>query len=523
MGNEPKKTIEDQKNKKENQIKNKNDNNKNLQSKNPININKNVSNLNNNNITNENSSEIFNKINIFNSILIMMNNISYMNEYFSKLEIKDTISDCENHNQPFCLTSILYYINKFMWNNNDKDLIGKNDLNKKYSNYFNTFSNNNSKNANYEKFCYDIKNAGFILQSIYSTINTELTKEKKKPFKPKFNEKHPILSNYYNSFFEKNNSKISDLFIGHYVIQTICQNCQSKIHKYNYFYYLNFDSNNINKYSINNNPLQMSCMNFNNNFMINPMMNNNFMNVNPLGISYNNVPNNTNYTNNQNINITDYFNNIIPKCFNKKYQIFCNVCCMNTYYEDIYNIYSLPNILSLEFSNNEKCNFILQDELNLQKCTQFYPDKSNGIYKLISIICQISYNMKFICYCFNHKKCLWYSYTDGSINEIEKMDINAIPILAFYQCGTNLENYKKIEIENVDKICLNIRLLSGDKKIFFNKNSTIGKLKQYISSTFKPGNITRLLINGEIADNNKILSEYQNNITNDLNVIVQLG
>lgn len=494
MGNEPKKGTENKNNKEGNQIGN---------------------NKNDNNITNENSNTIFNKINIFNSVLIMMNNISYMNEYFSKLEIKETISDCENHNQPFCLTSILYYINQFMWNNDGKDLINKNNLNKKYNNYLNSFSNNN------ENFCYDIKNAGFILQSIYSTINTELTNEKKKPFKPQFNEKHPILSNYYNSFFEKNNSKISDLFIGHYVKQTICQNCQSKIHKYNHFYYLTFDSKNISKYSVNNNPLQMNYINFNNNFINNPMMNNNFMNVNPLGIIYNNTPNNIN-TNNQNINITDYFNNVIPKCFNKKYQIFCNVCGMNTYYDDIYNIYSLPNILSLEFSNNEKSNFVLQDELNLQKCTQFYPENSNGIYKLVSIICQISHNMKFICYCFNHKKCNWYSYSDGRINKVGKMDINAIPILAFYQCSTHLKKYKNIKIENVDKISLNIRLLSGNKKIFFNKNSTIEQLKQHISSSFNPGNITRLLINGEIADNNKILSEYQNNITNDLNVIVQL-
>ena len=34
---------------------------------------------------------------------------------------------------------------------------------------------------------------------------------------------------------------------------------------------------------------------------------------------------------------------------------------------------------------------------------------------------------------YNHKDELWYSYTDGKINKVENMDINAIPLVLVYQ------------------------------------------------------------------------------------------
>ena len=358
------------------------------------------------------------------------------------------------------------------------------------------------------------------MEFIYSTINKELTQENKNPIQYFFNEKHPLLSNYYNTFFKNNNSKISDLFIGHYVTQTICQNCNGKIHKYNFFYYLNFNSKNISIYYTNINPIEKSCINLNNNFMINAMQMNN-MCINPMQMSFNNFQKNNNM--NQNINIMDYFKYVIPKCYNKTFQNYCNNCCMNTYYNEIFNIYSLPSILTIELSNNENCNFILQDELDLQNCTVYYPEKSEGIYKLISILCQISYNEKFICYCFNSNKNLWYSYTDGKINEVEKMDISAIPLLAFYQCKNKIKEYKNIKRDDTDKICLNIKVANiKTKKLFFNKNNTIQDLIQYISSNFNIGNISKLLINGEQVNNNQILSDIPSNNSGVLDILIIL-
>ena len=80
--------------------------------------------------------KIFEKINIFNSILIMLNNIKEINDVFSDINGKDIIQNCEKKYRSNCLTSILYCLNKYMWDNEDKKEISEEELYNKYLNLF---------------------------------------------------------------------------------------------------------------------------------------------------------------------------------------------------------------------------------------------------------------------------------------------------------------------------------------------------------------------------------------------------
>ena len=62
---------------------------------------------------------IFENINIFNSLLIMMNNISFINDDFLREKSKNIINNCDFNNE-YCLSSILYHMNRKMWNYQDK-------------------------------------------------------------------------------------------------------------------------------------------------------------------------------------------------------------------------------------------------------------------------------------------------------------------------------------------------------------------------------------------------------------------
>ena len=75
--------------------------------------------------------EVYENINIFNSILISLNNNSLINKYF-QVQRDEQISQLEKNNQ-YCLSSILYYLNKFLWQDY-YNLITKSNLIKKYIN-----------------------------------------------------------------------------------------------------------------------------------------------------------------------------------------------------------------------------------------------------------------------------------------------------------------------------------------------------------------------------------------------------
>ena len=145
----------------------------------------------------------------------------------------------------------------------------------------------------------------------------------------------------------------------------------------------------------------------------------------------------------------------------------------------------------------------------------------------MSVLCQISYNQKFICYCANPNNGLWYSYTDGKINKVEKMDTNAIPLILMYQYRGNISyEYNPIKREDFNKICLNIRFQNGIQpmKLFFNKDITIKKVKNQIVSILSSKNIGNiqysLIINGNMTDDNKNFLNIDAN--EEMNIILLL-
>ena len=94
-------------------------------------------------------------------------------------------------------------------------------------------------------------------------------------------------------------------------------------------------------------------------------------------------------------------------------------------------------------------------------------------YYLISILCQIN-QKEFILYNFNYKNGLSYAYENEKISKVEKMDINAIPLILIYQLKSTMEfEYKNIKIEEI--VHLKVKFSNGRQmqKMGFPKYSLI--------------------------------------------------
>ena len=254
----------------------------------------------------------------------MLNNEKEINNYFSNN--KGIIKKCEEKNKNKCLSSILYYINKYMWDDEEKTEINEDKLYTDYKNYINLFSEkvftNNPKDIN----CYkNIENLQNIQENIYKSINMELTSVNKKSTIQYNDVMHPILSKYFNSFIIKNNSEISKHFLGHFIYTSYCTNCVKSSnyishHGYKPFYSLLFNLELVNKF-----------YNPDNNYKNTP------------------TPTPTPTPKNKNFNIIDCFNYyFIEKDNNITNKVRCDLCkCFSKITK--YFIYCLPNILTILF------------------------------------------------------------------------------------------------------------------------------------------------------------------------------
>ena len=426
---------------------------------------------------------VFEKINIFNSILIMMNNISYINKYLSEIK-EDEIINLEK-NEKNSLSCILYYINKYLWDYNYKSKVSENDLLIKYKNFVEFYSNSAKDTFNPDKFFYETQNIEIVTNFIYEQINSELShllKDKKINFNG-----DDKLTKFLNNFFQKNKSVISDNYIGFYQKNKICISCQRKAQLYGM-------NSNI---EINYFPFNLIT------FKINEIFN--------FYLNYK-CP----------INLDKCFNYVFCQKNKSSYNSFCNYCYIYTIKNESFSILSLPKILTIVLSNNdEKYNFILQDELNL---IQYINYPSNAIYKLISVLCINTYNQKFICYCNNPNNGLWYSFSDGRIDNDVKIDINSKPLLLIYQIKESMDNkYKSIKRDDINKISLNIKFSNGMEqlKLNFNKNNTFEKvIKQILTHKNLKKEKLSLLIDGKKVNETQKLSEVLNSYDNNVLAIV---
>lgn len=393
-----------------------------------------------------------------------------------------------------------------MWNNKDKSKISIDSLSKKYSDFINCYTKTYCNQSNPGTYCNDIHNLELIINFIYKKINDELTSESHHNYNSNtIWNRNDTLSMFLNEFMKNHKSFISDIFIGFYQNKKICANCENKKQRYSITINNNIEYN----YSF------FSCINFNLD-----EIKNYFTNINK---NYMNNSNNIYYSN-FNVQINNYINLDLNNCFyysffenNKKYESYCNYCFLNTQQCEFSLIYSLPKILTIILSNYKDCNFIIKDELDLKdyaiNCVY------EPIYYLISILCQISYNEKFIIYCINPNNGLWYSYSDNKIEIVQQMDINAIPLVFIYQLKHYINyNYNTIQRDN-NTLKLNVKFNNGISpiNIIFNKYNTIKDVIHQISSIKNLGDTPiKLLIGGKIAHEDETLL----NITENGSVIL---
>ena len=425
------------------------------------------------------SCEIFNKINIFNAILISLNNNSFIDKLF-KMQKHEQILLLEKNNK-YCLSSILYYSYKFLWETNYNPGITKEDLIKKYNEFIKVYSESNcSGNMDKEKYCSDINNIVLIIEFIYSKLNTEFIQVKKinniNKNNCNFFNQNDACNIYLNNFFQNNISFISDNFVGFYQQEINCNNCQSRSYfynmpyspTYNYSYYthINFDLNEVNNF----------LNRFNSNFVVNK---------------------------NININLDNCFN----YTFNQKFKtsnIFCNNCFTIFKYQSM-RIFSLPKIFTIILTNNDY-NFIIQEELDLNKYA--ITAQENMVYYLISILCKINSN-EFILYNFNHKDSQWYSYYNGKITKVYKFGINEIPLVLIYQLKSEMKfEYKSLTIE--EKAFLKVKFSNRkEEKMAFPKHclikNVIARIGKHLDVDVKK--IT-IIINAQKPNDYDLLSKY---------------
>ena len=180
--------------------------------------------------------------------------------------------------------------------------------------------------------------------------------------------------------------------------------------------------------------------------------------------------------------------------------------------------------MTIILSNNDNCNFILEDEINVKQYSNNYI--GDGNYCIVSILCQLIYNGKFICYCINQNNGSWYSYVDGEINEVKSMDINAKPIIILYQAKKTFGfNYQSIVRDDLNKVLLNIRFSNGINpiQICFNKDTLIKRVIEQISSLTKlEEDKMRIALNGDYPKRDQKLSEVlpKNKIKADITVYI---
>ena len=468
-------------------------------------------------IFNENQEDLSNSpnyfsvlqsINIFNSVLIILNNVSFVIDYFS-FNVDNIIQNYKLNN-PYCLTKIVYYINKYLWKTDGYLNISENHIIEKYQDYITHFCEfNNINNSQPQNYCYDPRNSIKIYNFIYDTINSELTRVNGPKMNNNYNNYDPKLLRYLNNINRTCNSILSENFMGLYRYQTYCDYCMQRVKSYGFhynydydyqaFYEITFNLSEINYYYKYKDSFQLAQRNagFNNNF--------------------NNVS--------QNIHLDQCFD----YTFNKHNKIalieYCDSCFLNRNKSRYNLIYSPPNILTLILTNNEyneNFKFLFQDELNIKK--YIINSNNNGVYLLISCLCRHSNTGNYICYCINPKDSYWYIYSDVGINRVEEIDENAIPLILFYQTKSTISfEYKNIMIINeLYEICLNIKFSNGmqPKNFTFNKESTIKKIIEKILSTINLiGAKGSLLINGQNAIEKEKLSKYLEKNNNVLLVI----
>ena len=165
---------------------------------------------------------LFDNYNIFDSFLVILNNNSYINKYLAKNQNK--IYNSQKRTQ-YCLSIILYYINKYLWTASAEDIKSKDELKILYLKFLDCYVQVNCKNQNQDSYLYDTNNLYNIIGFIFQRINEELTNEKKKDVKiQEFKTGNIQLNKFLNNYTKSHISVVSDYFTGFLLEETTCPN-----------------------------------------------------------------------------------------------------------------------------------------------------------------------------------------------------------------------------------------------------------------------------------------------------------
>ena len=394
--------------------------------------------------------EIFNECNLFNSSLLILSNIFYVNNYIKNKSNENKLKECHKNNRP-CLTTVLFNINKYFYyyiiNNNIEDQF----LSSLYNYYINWYSKVYFKEDNPNNIIINNANLESIIKNIYEKINSEFTKINLPIKKVLLKKENKVLNNFLLDFWKNNNSIIADCFLGIYQIESQCSECNKIEYEYESFPIISFKK---------------------------------FENI-----SYNYA------------NFYSCLNNFYSE--KNKNDSCCKNCLQNTAKVKFY-IYKCPKILTIILSDFDNYDFNIENKLDLKNYANYFPDNSEGIYNLISILCQNKNNNKYSTYFINIFNGLWYCYTDKKISGVNAMDINDIPLMLIYQISIKNEmisNYQPLKRENIYK------LYFSEKESYKKLNSR----KTYYKNEFEKEKNNNSKLNVKIKELERQLKEEKDN------------
>ena len=180
---------------------------------------------------------LFDDINIFDAILIILNHNTYIDNYIQNNSEK--IYKSKEHNK-YCLSIILFYINKYLWVKRPDKIIKEKIFKTEYKQFLDCYIKTNCKSLNPGLYLYDINNIELIINFIYYRINREITAENSSQIIniPQMNDIN--LYNFLKDFTKNNRSVFSDFFSVSYKITTTFIYCKNKFLRYENIYYTYF-------------------------------------------------------------------------------------------------------------------------------------------------------------------------------------------------------------------------------------------------------------------------------------------
>ena len=389
-------------------------------------------------------SEIFEKLNIFNSILLLLSNIKYTTREMNELNKKNSIF--EKDSKKYGLSFILYQLNRYFLKFQNTYKITKNKLKFNYEMHIKQLFIESNDNCSLEKFLTDVKNAQFIFGYILKKIHNELDNQSN--FQN--NNKCCGLVEFYLENPIKYSSFISENFTGNCITEHYNSSSTS------YFNFV-FDLNEISKNNIVNDCLKTinltDCFqNFKNkmNSNIEPKINSlpNVLTIILKPYNFTNID--FRYPDELCLNEILFFND------NKKYKLNAD------------GVYLLVGLL---------CKYSHKDKF---KC--LYINQNNGIW------------------CYRKNRNIF--------GEVKELDMNKIPIILFYQKRNSLEfEYRKLK-KDKKSILLFFNYMDGFKKKFYvAKELKVSQIFNLLLCNNSIKNISCLLVNGKPLELKKTFQE----------------